>query len=132
MMLKRLGRIGAAAVIGVAFAGTTFGGDISDYAPTEAGKHAGEKATVTGKIEDVHRAQGGSIFLNMGGKHPNEEFVAFIPAKYAEKFADVEKNDGAVVTVSGEIKMHEGKPEIVVTEASQIVVKEKKEEKKDK
>ena len=67
----------------------------------------------------------------MGGKHPNNEFTAFIPAKYAEKFADVEKYDGAVVSISGEIKMHEGKPEIVVTEPSQIVQKEKKEEKKD-
>jgi DNA/RNA endonuclease YhcR with UshA esterase domain len=130
MMLKRLGRIGAVVLLGFAFVGTTLAEDVPDYSPTEAGKHAGEKATVTGKVEDAHRAQGGSIFLNMGGKHPNNEFTAFIPAKYAEKFGDVEKYDGAVVSISGEIKMHEGKPEIVLTEASQIVLKEKKEEKK--
>lgn len=119
----------AIAFCGFAFVGMIFAGDVPDYSPTEAGKHAGEKATVTGKIEDAHRAQGGSIFLNMGGKHPNEEFVAFIPAKYAEKFSDIEKYDGAVVTVSGEIKMHEGKPEIIVTEPAQIVQKEAKEKK---
>src|SRR5207249_3781790 len=112
MMLKTLDRIGAIALLSFALIGTSFGGDMPDYTATEAAKHAGEKATVTGKIEDAHRAQGGSIFLNMGGKHPNEEFTAFIPAKYAEKFADIEKYDGAVVSISGEIKMHEGKPEI--------------------
>ncbi len=126
MMLKRLGRTSAITLLTFALMGTAFGEDTPDYTPTEAAKHAGEKASVTGKVEDMHRAPGGSIFLNMGGKHPNEEFTAFIPSKYAEKFADAEKYDGAVISVSGEIKMHEGKPEIVVTEPSQIVQKEKK------
>ena len=126
MTFNRLSRTSAIAFLALILAGTTFAEDVPDYSPTEAAKHAGEKATVTGKIEDAHRAQGGSIFLNMGGRHPNEEFTAFIPSKYADKFSDIEKYDGAVVSVSGEIKMHEGKPEIVVTEPSQITQKEKK------
>ncbi|MEP7015421.1 MAG: nucleotide-binding protein [Verrucomicrobiota bacterium] len=125
MISKRLTRTAIAFCV-LILAGTGFGEDAPNYTPTEAAKHAGEKATVTGKIEDAHRAQGGSIFLNMGGRHPNEEFTAFIPSKYAEKFLDIEKLDGAVVSVSGEIKMHEGKPEIVVTEPSQITQKDKK------
>lgn len=130
MKPNRLARLAVVTFLAFAFIGPIFGGDMPEYTSSEAGKHAGEKATVTGKVEDAHRAQGGSIFLNMGGKHPNEEFTVFIPAKHAEKFTDVEKYDGAVISVSGDIKMHEGKPEIVVTEPSQIVQKEKKEEKK--
>ena len=83
----------------------------------------GKRPPLPGKVEDVHRAQGGSIFLNMGGKHPNEEFTAFIPSKYAEKFADIEKSDGTTVTVSGKIEMHEGKPQIIVSDPAQITKK---------
>ena len=122
--MKRICAISAIVCFGLGLIGTTFGETVPDYSPTEAAKHAGETATVTGKVEDVHRAQGGSIFLNMGGKHPNEEFTAFIPSKYAEKFTDIEKTDGATVTVSGKIEMHEGKPQIIVTAPSQITQKQ--------
>jgi RecJ-like exonuclease len=124
MMFKRICAISAIVCFGLGLIGTTFGETVPDYSPSEAAKHAGEMATVTGKVEDVHRAQGGSIFLNMGGKHPNEEFTAFIPSKYAEKFADIEKTDGATVTVSGKIEMHEGKPQIIVIAPSQITQKQ--------
>jgi hypothetical protein len=126
MMLKRICAIGAIVCFGLGLIGTTSGETVPDYTPSEAAKHAGEKATVTGKVEDVHRAQGGSIFLNMGGRHPNEEFTAFIPSKYADKFSEAEKYDGATVSISGKIEMHEGKPEIIVTAPSQITQKEKK------
>jgi hypothetical protein len=126
MMLKRICILSAIASVGFYSIAAVLAKDLPEYTPAEAAKHSGERAMVIGKIEDVHRAQGGSIFLNMGGRHPNENFTAFIPSKYADKFSDAEKYDGAVVSVSGKIDMHEGKPQIIVSEPSQITQKEKK------
>src|ERR1044071_4850133 len=91
-----------------------------DYTAVEAAKHVGETATVTDKVDGVHKAKGGSIFLNMGGAHPNEAFTAFIPGKSAEQFTDFQKYEGATITVSGKIVSHDGKPEIVVNSPEQI------------
>jgi len=126
MKLTRFNIAGAVSLLALALIGTALAEETKEYTAAEAAKHVGEKATVTGKIEDVHRAQGGNIFMNMGGRHPNEVFTAFIAAKNADKFTDVEKFDGAVISVTGEIKMHQEKPEIIVTDPSQIVQKEKK------
>jgi hypothetical protein len=49
--------------------------------PTEdARKHVGETATITGRVDGFHQSGKGNIFLNMGGKYPNQVFTAFIPA----------------------------------------------------
>lgn len=98
--------------------------DDPSYTPEEAAKHIGETATVTGKIEDFHQASGGSIFLNMGGRHPKETFTIFIPAGEAAAFKDAKDYEGKTVAVTGKIKDHEGKPEMIVKNASDIVVKE--------
>jgi hypothetical protein len=95
-----------------------------NYTAVEAGKHVGETATVTDKVDGVYKAKGGNIFLNMGGAHPNEAFTAFIPASVAEKFPDVRKYEGATITVSGKITSHNDKPEIAVQSPDQITVKE--------
>jgi hypothetical protein len=46
----------------------------------EAAKHVGEIATVTDRVDGVHQSGKGNIFLNMGGKYPNQAFTAFIPS----------------------------------------------------
>src|SRR6202011_3635031 len=53
------------------------------YTATEVAKHIGENATVTDRVDSVHQSGKGNIFLNMGGKYPNQAFTAFIPAKSA-------------------------------------------------
>ncbi len=95
----------------------------STYTATEAAKHIGETATVTDKVDGVHQSGKGNIFLNMGGKYPNQAFTAFIPAKSAGQFSDYQKYDGQTVAVSGKITLYQGKPEIVVTSSSQISAK---------
>jgi DNA/RNA endonuclease YhcR with UshA esterase domain len=127
--LKRICLLSVLAIASVSLtaiaASPTPSKELPEYTALEAAKHVGERAIVTGKIEDVHRAQGGSIFLNMGARHPNEDFTIFIPSKNAEKFPDAEKYDGAVISVTGKIDTHEGKPQIIVSEPSQIKQKEK-------
>lgn len=98
--------------------------DTTEYSATEAAKHVGETATVTDKVERANQAKGGNIFLNMGGRHPNETFTIFIPADAATKFADFKKYEGATLSVTGRIATHGDKPEITVNSPDQITIKE--------
>lgn len=93
------------------------------YAATEAAKHIGENATVSDRVDGVHQSGKGNIFLNMGGKYPNQAFTAYIPSGSAGQFPDYQKYDGQTVAVSGKIALYQGKPEIVVTSPSQLVLR---------
>src|SRR6266705_24975 len=53
----------------------------------EAAKHVGEIATVTDRVDGVHQSSKGNIFLNMGGKYPNQAFIAFVPSSNATQFS---------------------------------------------
>ncbi len=59
----------------------------SNYMAVEAAKHVGETATVTGRVDGVHQSSKGNIFLNMGGKYPNQAFIAFVPSSNATQFS---------------------------------------------
>jgi DNA/RNA endonuclease YhcR with UshA esterase domain len=94
-----------------------------NYTPGEAAKHVGETATVTGTVDGFHQSGKGNIFLNMGGKYPNQAFTAFIPSGSAAQFSQPQRYEGQTVSVSGKITLYHGKPEIVVTSPSQIAAK---------
>ena len=89
----------------------------------EAAKYVGQIATVTDKVDGVHQSERGNIFLNLGGKNPNQIVTAFIPAASAGDFSNPQQYDGKIVAVSGKITLSQGKPEILVTNVSQIVIK---------
>jgi DNA/RNA endonuclease YhcR with UshA esterase domain len=93
------------------------------YTASEAAKHVGEIATVTDKVDGVHQSGKGNIFLNMGGKYPNQAFTAFIPTLSAAPFSNPQQYEGKTVSVSGKITLYHGKPEITVTNVSQIITK---------
>lgn len=95
----------------------------STYTAAEAGKHVGEIATVTDKVDGVHQSGKGNIFLNMGGKYPNQAFTAWIPSASAGQFSNPQQYEGKTVAVSGKITLYRGKPEIIVTNVSQIIIK---------
>ncbi|HEY2125197.1 MAG TPA: hypothetical protein VGG94_07005 [Chthoniobacterales bacterium] len=103
--------------LALALAGSALAADTPEFTATEAAKHVGETATVTGKIEDAYQAKGGNIFLNMGGRHPNETFTVFVPASAAAEFKDVKVYDGKTISVTGKIQEHNDKPEISVGSA---------------
>jgi RecJ-like exonuclease len=94
-----------------------------EYSVAEASKHVGQAAQVSGKVEEVRQAKGGSIFLNLGGKHPSNPFTVFIPKGAAGKFPNAKELEGKTITVSGKIQEHEKKVEIVVTDPAQITKK---------
>jgi DNA/RNA endonuclease YhcR with UshA esterase domain len=94
-----------------------------NYKATEAARHVGESATVTDRVDGVQQLGKGNTFLNMGGKYPNQAFTAFIPSENAAQFPHAQQYKGRVVSVSGKITLHKGKPEIVVTSPAQISTK---------
>ena len=95
----------------------------SNYTAVEAAKHVGETATITGRVDGVQHWGKGNIFLNMGGKYPNQAFTAFIPSASAAQFSNPQQYEGRTVAVSGKITLYKGKPEIIVNSPSQINVK---------
>jgi DNA/RNA endonuclease YhcR with UshA esterase domain len=95
----------------------------SNYTPQEAANHVGESATITGGVDGVHQSGKGNIFLNMGGKYPNQAFTAFIPSSSSAQFSNPQQYEGRTVSVSGKISLYHGKPEIVVNDPSQIAVR---------
>lgn len=94
-----------------------------NYTALEAAKHVGETATVTDKVDGFHQSGKGNIFLNMGGKFPNQAFTAFIPSSSAAQFSNAQQYEGQTISVSGKITLYRGKPEIVVTSPSQVSAK---------
>jgi DNA/RNA endonuclease YhcR with UshA esterase domain len=94
-----------------------------NYTAAEAAKHVGETATVTDPVDGVHQSGKGNIFLNMGGKYPNQTFTAFIPSSSAAQFPSPQQYQGRTMAVSGKITLYKGKPEIIVNSPSQISLK---------
>jgi DNA/RNA endonuclease YhcR with UshA esterase domain len=95
----------------------------ANYTAVEAAKHVGETATITDKVDGVHQSGKGNIFLNMGGKYPNQAFTAFIPSSSAAQLSNPQQYEGRTVAVSGKIALYKGKPEIIVNSPSQITTK---------
>lgn len=94
--------------------------------PREAKDHVGEVQTVCGKVASTHyaaRSKGQPTFLNLDEPYPKEIFTILIWGSDRSKFGTPErKYQDARVCVTGKISSFGGKPEIVATEPSQIVL----------
>jgi hypothetical protein len=73
------------------------------HTATEAAKHIGETAIVKDRVDGFHKSGKGNIFLNMGGKYPNQAFTAFIPSSSAAQFSNPQQYEGRTMSVSGKI-----------------------------
>ena len=105
-------------------AATTYGADPLN--PADAVNHIGEDATVCGEVTGAkfssHRKRK-PTFIDFGPPHPNHLFTALIWGENRDKFDYVpESLFGKTICVSGTITEHKGKPEIKVSEPSQIRV----------
>ncbi|EEW24025.1 hypothetical protein [Rhodobacter ferrooxidans] len=88
--------------------------------PQNAVYHVGEQTTVEGAIDQVSVSDKGTIFLNFGGRFPNEVFYAVVFEDYADLFPDARDMEGRIVAISGMIEMYKGKPEIILMSPDQI------------
>ncbi|HLX72158.1 MAG TPA: hypothetical protein VKV04_21275 [Verrucomicrobiae bacterium] len=82
-----------------------------------------QTATITGKVAQVtFRPQ--VVFLNLDEAYPNSPFAGVIFTKDTNGFGDLPALMGKNVAVTGLVKKFNDKPEIVLTNASQLKVVE--------
>lgn len=91
------------------------------YSDTEAGKHAGDEAVVTGKVASVSKSGKGTVYLNFGEKFPKQTFSGVVFAKDADTVGDLSQFEGKTVALTGRIELSpDGKPQIVIKSADQV------------
>jgi DNA/RNA endonuclease YhcR with UshA esterase domain len=89
--------------------------------PTDAAAHKGETVTVEGIVSDVFRdPHSGTTFIDMGGTYPDSAFTAVIFSDDAGTFPSVQALSGKTVDITGLVRLHKNKPEIVLKSADQI------------
>lgn len=89
--------------------------------PTDAAAHVGQTVTVAGTVSEVHTStRSGATFINMGGRFPDDAFTGVIFSEDASKFPDVAALSGKAVEITGPVRLHKGKPEIILKDAAQL------------
>ena len=94
----------------------------------DAAKHVGEKVTICDKVfggRYFETAKDQPTLLNMGDAYPNNPFTFVIYGDDRKKFSwkPEEYLINKEVCVTGEIKDYRGKPQIVVSDTTQVVIK---------
>lgn len=94
-------------------------------APEDAAKHVGEKATVCCVVASAkYASQAGGRPTLLDFVKPYPDTPALILGTDRPKFGTPEKAaQGKEVCVTGEIKLSDGKPEIILTDPRQLVAK---------
>ncbi|KAI9452613.1 S1/P1 nuclease-domain-containing protein [Russula earlei] len=93
----------------------------------DASKHEGETVKICTKIygsKYLETAKGKPTFLNAGAKYPNSPLTLVIWDDNRSHFKNAPDTyyDGKSICVTGKIEMFKGKPEMVLTDESQVVV----------
>jgi micrococcal nuclease len=94
----------------------------------EAKDHIGQTGTVCGKVADTRYLESGRrpTFLNFDDRYPDHTFTAVIFGENRAKFGTPEKDYlDKDICVAGKIEEYNGKPQIVVSDASQIKLSSK-------
>ena len=100
----------------------------STVAAKDAAKHIGEKVTVCDKVYGgryFENSKDQPTLLNMGDAYPNNPFTFVVYGDDRKKFAwkPEEYLINREVCVTGEVKDYRGKPQIVVSDTAQVVIK---------
>ena len=82
-----------------------------------------QTAMVTGKVAQV-TFRSNVVFVNLEQPYPNSPFTGVIFKKDTNQFGDLVKLKGQSIGITGTVKEYEKKPEIVLTNASQLRVLE--------
>ena len=88
--------------------------------PAQAANHIGEEVIVRGKITQIALSVNLTTHINFGGLYPNHVFTATIFKANQTLFRGIRDLDGKVVHVQGLVRLYRGKPEIVLTQPTQI------------
>jgi hypothetical protein len=115
----------ARAVVASAIFGLwAFSTDAAPLAPGDAASHVGETATVCGVVASAKFAANSRsqpTFLDLGKPYPNAPFTAVIFESDRAKFGTPETAlRGKSICVTGVISLYRGKPEIILSDPSQL------------
>ena len=119
--MKSLLKFFAAAGLAVTLATAGIADVIS---PSDAAQHIGEMHTVEGVVAQVSISGKGTVFLNFGGSYPNHVFYGVIFERNTDRFPDMHGLEGRSVALTGEIGIYDGKPQIILSDPSQVAVSE--------
>ena len=89
-----------------------------DY--TDASKNIGKYASVRGKLVEAYTSKTGTVFLDFCENYKTCQFSGVIFADDAEKFGDLTRYVGTLVTLTGKIVSYEGRAEIILSSSSQL------------
>ena len=88
---------------------------------SEAIHYVGKEAEVRGRVVSVTTSPLGTTFINFGGEYPNQRFAGFIaagsPIAADQRLTMIQ---GKTISVTGTIRLRDGKPEIEIVSADQI------------
>lgn len=91
----------------------------------DAAKHIGEEVTICDKIFSGKFLSNASLtLLDVGGSHPSEILSLVIKGDDRKKFstAPEDKFKGKQVCITGKLVDYKGKPEIMITDTTQIKI----------
>jgi len=112
--------LAASAVIGL----WAFSAGAADLRPEDAVRHIGETATVCGVVASAMfeaNVPDQPTLLDLGEPSPHAIFTAVIYGDNRSKFGTPETSlRGKRICVTGQISDYQGKPEIVLTDPSQL------------
>jgi hypothetical protein len=93
----------------------------SDCIPIhEAGQHVGETKCVTGKVVRVKAGAGGVQFLDFCEDQMACPFTVVVFSHSLKDVGDVRRLAGRTIEIHGAVKVHDGRPEIILNRISQI------------
>jgi DNA/RNA endonuclease YhcR with UshA esterase domain len=112
------------AVAAVAFSLWALSAGAASISPADAASHVGETATVCGLVASAKYAANSRVqptFLDMGPPYPNEAFTAVIFGPDRAKFGEPETTlSGKRICITGQVRDYRGRPEIIVSDPSQL------------
>jgi len=99
----------AKAILGIVLIGVATAFAQDPMTPEQAAKNPGERATMEGEVVEISKPENGYIYLNFGGKYPDQTFSAWIHQLETKHFPDIDATLGKRVRVSGVANLLEAK-----------------------
>jgi hypothetical protein len=94
-------------------------------ATKDATSHINEKVSICDKVFSTKLISGSNMtFLDLGGFHPNQLITVVIKGEDRGKFRNAPEDyyKGKNVCITGTVIDYKGKPEIVVSDSTQIII----------
>jgi RecJ-like exonuclease len=92
-------------------------------ADSAAAQCSDQICTIEGTVASVHVSQrSGTTFFNFGAAYPHQTFTAVAFRAAARQFPDPKQWEGKRVRVTGQVRLYQGKAEVILVAASQLVV----------